>query len=80
MFPDVVTCSVRVFDLDVYAFLYPGSTLYFVTSYIAFQLNVSPETLSEPLSDSTPAGDPVVAKRVYRNCSVIVSQKITLVV
>ena len=36
------------------------------------------ETHSEPISVSTPVGDPVIARQVYRNCPVIVSQKVTL--
>ena len=75
--PDVVTGTLRVFDLDVYALLDPGATLSFVTPYIAVQFSVSPETLSEPFSVSTPVGDPVIARRVYRNCPVTVSQKVT---
>ncbi|KAH0636085.1 hypothetical protein KY290_036497 [Solanum tuberosum] len=75
--PDVVTGTLRVFDLDIYALLDPGATLSFVTPYIAVQFSVSPETLSEPFSVSTPVGDPVIARRVYRNCRVTVSQKVT---
>ena len=75
--PNVVTGTLQVFDLDVYALLYPGATLYFVTPYIAVQFHVSPKTLSEPLSVSTPVGDPVTAKWVYQNYRVTVSQKVT---
>ena len=42
--PNVVTGTLLVFDLDVYALLDPGATLYFVTSYVAVQFNVSLET------------------------------------
>uniref|UniRef100_M1AKM7 Gag-pol polyprotein n=1 Tax=Solanum tuberosum TaxID=4113 RepID=M1AKM7_SOLTU len=52
--PDVVTGTLRVFDLNVYALLDPGATLSFVTPYITVQFSVSPETLSEPFSVSTP--------------------------
>ena len=76
--PHVVIGRLRVFDLDVYEFLDPGDTFLFCNSLQAVQFNVSPETLSEPLSVSTPIGDPVIARRVYRNCPVIVSQKVTL--
>ena len=40
-------------------------------------LNVSLETLLEPFSISTLVGDPVIARRVYRNYPVTVSQKVT---
>ncbi|WMV59458.1 hypothetical protein MTR67_052843 [Solanum verrucosum] len=63
--PDVVTGTLRVFDLDVYALLDPGATLSFVTPYIAVQFIVSSETLSEPFSVSTPVGDPVIARRAW---------------
>ena len=53
------------------------STLYFVTPYKAVQFNVSPETLLEPLSVSTPVGDQVIARRVYKNCPVTVSKNVT---
>ena len=52
-FPDVVICTLRVIDLDVYALLDPGATLSFVTTCIAVEFSVSPETLSEPFSVST---------------------------
>ncbi|WMV18229.1 hypothetical protein MTR67_011614 [Solanum verrucosum] len=55
----------------------PGVALYFVTPYIVVKFSVSPETLSEPFSVSTPIGDPVIARRVYRNCPVTVSQEVT---
>ena len=43
--PDVVTGTLRVFDIDVYAFLDPRDTLFLVTPYIVVQFSVSPETL-----------------------------------
>ncbi|KAK4715098.1 hypothetical protein R3W88_021005 [Solanum pinnatisectum] len=52
--PDVVTSTLRVFDLDVYALLDSGATLSFVTTYIAVKFDVSLETLSEPFLASTP--------------------------
>ena len=55
----------------------PGDTLSFVTPYIAFQFSVSPETHLQPFSVSTPVGDLVIARRVYINCPIIVSQKVT---
>ncbi|XP_069146888.1 uncharacterized protein [Solanum lycopersicum] len=75
--PDVVTSTLRVFDLDVYALLDPGATLSFVTTCIAVEFSVSPETLSEPFSVFNLVDDPVIARWVYRNCPVIVSQKVT---
>ena len=73
---DVVTGTLRVFDLNVYALLDLGDTLSFVTPYIAVQFSVSPKTLFEPFSVSTPVVDPVIARQVYKNCPVTVAQKV----
>ena len=75
--PDIVTCTLRVFDLDVYELLDPEATLSFVTPYIAVLFNVCPETLSEPFLVSTLITDPVTARREYNFCPVTVSQKAT---
>ena len=40
-------------------------------------MSVSPKTLSEPFSVFNPVGDLVIARRVYINCRITVSQKIT---
>ena len=40
--PEVVTGTLRVFDLDVYTLLYPRAPLSFVTPYIVDQFSVSP--------------------------------------
>ena len=71
--PNVVTGTLRVSDLDIYVLLDLGDTLYFITPYIEVQLRVSPETLSEPFSVSTPVCDPIIARRLYKNCHVTVS-------
>ena len=62
----------RVFDLDVYALLDLGATISLITPYVAVQLNVSLEALYEPFSDSTPVGDPVIDRWVYKICPVVV--------
>ena len=61
----VVTSMLRVFDLDIYALLDPGSTISFVTPYIVVQFSVSPETHAKPFLVSTPIGYPLIARRVY---------------
>ncbi|KAH0705972.1 hypothetical protein KY285_010496 [Solanum tuberosum] len=39
----------------------------------------SPDLVTDPFSVSTPAGDSVVAKRIYRKCPVYLYQRVTLV-
>uniref|UniRef100_M0ZKD2 Gag-pol polyprotein n=1 Tax=Solanum tuberosum TaxID=4113 RepID=M0ZKD2_SOLTU len=78
-FPDVVTGMLKVFQLDVYALLDPGDTLSLVTPYVAMRFYVLPDVLLEPFSVSTPIGNSIVAKRVYRKCLVSLSNRVTLV-
>ena len=65
--------------MDVYALLDPGASLYFVIPYIAVDFKVSLKILAEPFSVSTPVGKTIIVQRVYRNCPIMVSQKITSV-
>ena len=74
---DVVTGTLHVFDIDIYALLDPVDNLSFVTPYIAVQFNISLETQLEHFSVSTPVGDLVIARQVFKNCPVTVSQKVT---
>ncbi|WMV46774.1 hypothetical protein MTR67_040159 [Solanum verrucosum] len=55
----------------------PGAMLSFFTPYVAMGFDVGPEILSCPFHVSTPAGDSIVAKRVYRNCRISVSHGVT---
>uniref|UniRef100_M1DFS0 Retrotransposon gag protein n=1 Tax=Solanum tuberosum TaxID=4113 RepID=M1DFS0_SOLTU len=54
--PDVVTGVIKVFAFDVYALLDPGTSLSFVTPYVANKFDVIPEKLYEPFCVSTPVG------------------------
>ena len=47
----------------------------FVTPYIAGDFGISPKVLAEPFSVSTPVGKTIIARRVYRNCPIMISQK-----
>ena len=76
--PDVVTGMIQVFDSNVYALLDLGASLSFVTPYVAMNFDVIPEQLSEPFSVSTPVGESILAKRVYRDCPIFVNHKSTV--
>ena len=60
--PYVVTGMLKVFFVNVYAFLYPGATLSFITPLVARNFDVLPEVLIEPFSVYTKMGDFLVAK------------------
>ncbi|XP_070039424.1 uncharacterized protein [Nicotiana tomentosiformis] len=56
--PDVVT--------------YPGSTLSCITPFVAGKFGIVPEILSDPFALSTPVGESIIARQVYRCCTVTV--------
>ncbi|PHU19048.1 hypothetical protein BC332_10199 [Capsicum chinense] len=62
--PDIVSGTFIIFSLDVYVLLDPGSTLSYVTPYLAVGFRFKPDVIVEPFSVFTPVGDAVVARRV----------------
>ena len=75
----MVTSTLQVYHVHIYAFLDPGASLSFVTIYIVVDFGVSPKILAEPFSVSTPVGKSIIVWRVYRNFLVMISQKVTSV-
>ena len=76
--PNVVIDMVRVFDFTFCALLDPRASLCFVTPYVAMNFEVYPEQLSETFNVSTPFGESILAKRVYRDCPVDFNHKSTM--
>jgi len=76
---DLVTGMLQVFSINVYALLDPGATLSFVTPLVAMKFDVLPVELQEPFSVCTPIGNSVVARKVYRDCPISLSNRVTLV-
>ncbi|XP_070034716.1 uncharacterized protein [Nicotiana tomentosiformis] len=54
-----------------------GSTLSYVTLLVASKFGIEPE-LIKPVEVSTPFGDPVISRRVYKNCIVVVHSRSTV--
>ncbi|WMV08752.1 hypothetical protein MTR67_002137 [Solanum verrucosum] len=52
--PDVVTAMLNVFQLDFYAFLDPGATLYFLMPYFSMRFDVHSDVLLDAFCISTP--------------------------
>uniref|UniRef100_A0A1U7X323 Uncharacterized protein LOC104232548 n=1 Tax=Nicotiana sylvestris TaxID=4096 RepID=A0A1U7X323_NICSY len=69
--PDVATGILSVQAINCYAFIDPGSSLSYVTLFIASSFGVEPEQLHESFSVSTRVGDSITATRVYKNCVVM---------
>lgn len=75
----MATGMLQVIHLHVYALLDPKVAISFVTPYISVYFGVSLEILVEPFSVSTLINTSIIARRVYKNCLIIISQKITSV-
>ena len=69
----------QVIYIGVYDFIDPDATLYFVTTLIPRKFDIFPYILNEHFIVTTPIGEIVVAKRVYRNCPIILPSKDTYV-
>ena len=74
---DVVIGILKVFSVDVYDFLDLGGTQSFVTTLISRKFDVLPHILNEPFMVSSLVGESVVAKRVYRNCHMMLSNRVS---
>ncbi|XP_059290859.1 uncharacterized protein LOC132044383 [Lycium ferocissimum] len=69
---DVVTGILSICSYDVYALIDPDFTLSYITPYIADKFGIKPEYLVKPFLVSTPIRQPVVARRIYRKCVVMI--------
>ena len=74
-----MTGTLIVFSHCVYALIDPRSTLSYVTPFIAGNLCIVAESLDRPFIVSTPVGESIVARRVYRGCTVEIIDRQTSV-
>ncbi|XP_070010221.1 uncharacterized protein [Nicotiana sylvestris] len=65
---DVVTGILTIQSHDVYALIDPGSTLSYVTPFVAMGFGIEPDQLHEPFLVSTLVSESITAARVYRGC------------
>lgn len=66
--PDVVTGILSVQTVDCYALIDPGSSLSYVTPFVASSFGIEPEQLLEPFSVSTLVGDSITTTGLYELC------------
>ncbi|XP_070034766.1 uncharacterized protein [Nicotiana tomentosiformis] len=74
--PYVVTSILTVQSHDVYALIDPGSTLSYVTPYVAMEFGIEAKQLHEPFSISTPVGESIMVAQGYRDCVVTKAVKL----
>lgn len=68
-----------IFSRDVYVLLDLGFTLYYVTTYMEVSVGFYPKNIPELFSISTPIGNSIMARRVYRYCVVPIFHHDTMV-
>ena len=74
--PNVVTGTLLVFSRSVYALIDPGSTLSYISPLVASKIGIVSEPI-EPFEVATPVGDFIVARQIYRDCSVTIYDRST---
>ncbi|XP_055830809.1 uncharacterized protein LOC129899823 [Solanum dulcamara] len=77
---NIVTGILKVFAFDVYALLDPGANLSFVTPFLANRFDMSPKMLLDPYLVSTPIGELVHARKVYKGSRMFILHKWSLVI
>ncbi|XP_070025706.1 uncharacterized protein [Nicotiana sylvestris] len=75
--PDVVTGILSISSYDVYALIDPGFTLSYITPLVAGKFGIKLE-LVKPFEVSTPVGDSMIAKQIYRGCIIVVHGRPTV--
>ncbi|XP_070038282.1 uncharacterized protein [Nicotiana tomentosiformis] len=63
--PDIMIGILTIFSHDTYALIDPGSTLSYITPFVAGKFGIVPEILSDPFAVSTPFGEQIIARRFY---------------
>ena len=69
----------RIIAIDMYALLDTGATLSCVSDLIAKFFYTLPDVFHEPFVVSTPVGESIVAKRVYRNFPITFPNRVSQV-
>ncbi|XP_070004641.1 uncharacterized protein [Nicotiana sylvestris] len=68
--PYFVTSILTVQSHDVCALIDPGSTLSYVTPFVAMEFEIEPDQLHEPFLVSTLVGESITAAQLYKGCVV----------
>ena len=76
---NVVTVMLQLFSINVYALVDPSGTLCFVNPLVTMIFYMLPDVLYEPFLVSTPVGDSVISKRVFRDCHIALPNRVTFV-
>ena len=62
--------NILLFNTEVCALIDPGATHSFISTATASRLHYSPGVLEKKLMVSTPLGESVIVKTVYRDCAI----------
>ena len=68
--PDVIMGNILIYNTTVCALIDPGSTHSFISTATASYLHQSPGVLGKNLMLSTPLGESIIVRTVYRDCAI----------
>ncbi|XP_070013733.1 uncharacterized protein [Nicotiana sylvestris] len=69
---DIVTGMLTICSHNVYALIDAGSTLSCITPFVARKFDIVLEILREPFAVSTPVRELIIARHIYRGCTITV--------
>ena len=70
--PEVMTCTIQVFDSDAYVLIDLGATHSFISVKFIAQVNIEIQPIDCSMVVSFPTGDSLIADIVYMGCRVII--------
>ena len=70
--PEVMTCTIQVFESDAYVLIDPGATHSFISAKFIAQVNIEIQPIDCSMVVSLPTGDSLISDRVYMGCRVII--------
>ena len=70
--PEVMTCTIQVFDSDVYVLIDPGATHSFISTKFIAQVNIEIHPIDCSMVVSLHTGDSLIADRVHMGYRVII--------
>lgn len=74
--PDVIVDTFTLFDANVYALIYPGSTHFYICTTLVSEKNMDVESTDCGIKVTNPLGHSVVVDLVCKQCPLIIQNHV----